>query len=88
MERIPKMSPAGISTIGHCFGGSGCDTFDKLGVLAKWDKDGKAPERIRVSKVKEGKTVQMRSICAYPKVHKDAGPGDANDPAGFTCSPK
>jgi feruloyl esterase len=77
-----------IPDMGHCFGGAGCDTFDKLGVLAQWDKDGKAPERILVSKVKDGQAVQTRPICAYPKLPKYIAPGEANDPASATCTSK
>jgi hypothetical protein len=37
--------------MGHCYGGAGCDVFDKLAEIDQWVETGKAPERIIASKV-------------------------------------
>ena len=75
-----------IPGMGHCAGGTGCDTFNKLGVIDAWVDQGKAPERIVASKVTDGEIVRTRPLCAYPKVAKYQGSGDTNDAANFTCS--
>jgi feruloyl esterase len=74
--------------MGHCFGGAGCDTFDKLAVLDQWVESGKAPERIVASKLLEGKVIRTHPLCAYPEVARYKGSGDLNDAASFTCAMK
>ena len=40
-----------VPGMGHCFGGAGCDAFDKLTELDRLVESGKAPDRIIASKV-------------------------------------
>jgi feruloyl esterase len=72
--------------MGHCMGGAGCDTFDKLGELDKWVETGRAPERIVASKVDGGKVVRTHPLCAYPAVARYKGTGSTDDAANFVCS--
>jgi feruloyl esterase len=72
--------------VGHCFGGAGCDTFDKLGAIDDWVSSHKPPLRLITSKVVNGKIVRTRPICAYPAVAKYQGNGDINDASSFTCT--
>lgn len=74
-----------IPGMGHCAGGNGCDTFNKIGEIDAWVDQGKSPERIVTSRVEAGKVVRTRPICAYPKVAKYRGNGDINDAASFNC---
>jgi len=75
-----------IPGMGHCSGGAGCDTFDKLGVLNAWVDQGRKPERIVASKVENGKVVRTRPLCAWPQVTKYNGSGDTNQATNFICS--
>ena len=75
-----------IPGMDHCFGGAGCDTFNKLGTIDKWVETGKAPEQLVAKKVTDGKTVRTSTLCAYPKVAKYNGSGDMEDAASFTCA--
>jgi feruloyl esterase len=75
-----------IPGMDHCGGGKGCDTFEKLGPMEKWVEDGKAPEQILGSKVKDGQTIRTRPLCAYPKVAKYLGTGDIAGANSFACA--
>ena len=72
--------------MGHCMGGTGCDTFDKLAVLDHWVQSGRAPERIIASKVSDGRVVRTHPVCAFPAVAKYKGTGDVNEADNFVCS--
>jgi len=69
----------------HCGGGSGCDTFEKLGTMDQWLASGKAPEVILSSKVQAGKTIRTRPLCAYPAIAKYKGTGSMDEAASFDC---
>jgi feruloyl esterase len=71
--------------MGHCMGGTGCDTFDKLAELDHWIESGQAPERIIASKLQSGKVIRTHPLCAYPEVARYKGTGDLNDAANFDC---
>jgi feruloyl esterase len=70
---------------GHCGGGAGCDTYDKVGTIDQWVESGKAPDQILSSKVTGGKTIRTRPLCAYPTVARYKGTGDEDDAASFVC---
>lgn len=74
-----------IPGMGHCFGGAGCDTFDKLGAIDDWVGKGQAPARLITTKVSDGKVVRTRPICAYPQTASYRGSGNINDAASFVC---
>jgi feruloyl esterase len=74
--------------MGHCFGGSGCDVFDKLAEIDKWVETGAAPESIIASRIQDGKVIRTHPLCAYPKFARYEGTGDLNDAANFTCVDK
>ena len=46
---------------------------------------GVAPERITASLVKDGRTVETRPLCTYPKVARWTGTGSTNEEANFVC---
>lgn len=72
--------------MGHCSGGPGCDTFNKLSVIDAWVSNGRAPDQIVASKVESGKVVRTRPLCAWPQVSKYQGSGDTNEAANFSCT--
>ncbi len=74
-----------VPGMGHCFGGPGCDTFDKLGIMDTWVDQGIVPERVIASKVSEGRVVRTRSLCAVPHVARYDGSGDMDDANSFAC---
>lgn len=72
-----------IPGMGHCGGGTGPNTFDKVGVLEQWVEHGTAPEQIIASHGAHGMT---RPICPYPKVARWKGSGSTMDAANFVCA--
>jgi feruloyl esterase len=71
--------------VGHCAGGPGPDTWDKVAVLDAWRAAGKAPTQVVASHLTDGKVDRTRPLCAYPKVAAYKGSGDTNDAANFVC---
>jgi feruloyl esterase len=74
-----------IPGMDHCYGGAGCDTFEKLGTIDRWVETGKAPETIPPSKVKDGVTVRTSLLCAYPTLAKYKGAGNMDEAENFSC---
>jgi feruloyl esterase len=74
--------------MGHCSGGEGPDTFDKISTLEDWVEHGKAPERIVAAHHSGGKVDRTRPLCAYPQVAKYKGSGSVDDAGSFVCATK
>lgn len=74
-----------IPGMGHCFGGEGCDTFDKLGTLDNWVSNGEAPQRIVASRVSDDQVQRTRPLCAYPLVARYDGEGAMDKAESFAC---
>jgi feruloyl esterase len=77
-----------IPGMGHCYGGSGCDVFDKLSEIDRWIQSGTAPDKIVASKVQDGRVVRTHPLCAYPAVAKYKRTGDLNEAGSFECVKK
>ena len=71
--------------MGHCYGGAGCDTFDKLAIIDNWVEHGVVPQRIVASKIEDGKVVRTRPLCAWPQVARYAGKGDIDNADSYAC---
>jgi len=71
--------------MGHCEGGEGPDTFDKMAVIENWYEQGKAPERIVASHLTNGVVDRTRPLCPYPQLASYKGNGSINDAANFVC---
>ena len=71
--------------MGHCSGGDGPNTFDKIGVLDRWVEQGQAPESIVASHSTDGKVDRTRPLCPYPQVAEYKGSGSIDDAANFIC---
>ena len=71
--------------MGHCAGGPGPDRFDALTALEQWVEEGRAPERIVASRVRDGEVDRTRPLCPYPEVARWTGGGSTDDAANFEC---
>lgn len=72
--------------MGHCRGGNGPDTWDKLAPLVDWVENGVAPQRITATHSSNGQIDNERPLCPYPTQARYAGPaGGADDPANWTA---
>jgi hypothetical protein len=70
--------------VGHCRGGPGPDTWDRLGPIVDWVENGRPPDHIVASRVVNEKAVNQRKVCAYPQRAVYTGPaGGQNDPANW-----
>ena len=80
-----------VPGMGHCRGGPGPNTWDKLAPLVDWVENGHAPDFIVATHSTDGVVDNERRICAYPELAVYTGPaGGENDPANwvesnFTC---
>ncbi len=78
--------------MGHCDGGPGPHTWDRLQPLVDWVEQGRAPEFIVASHLRDdGAMDNERKICPEPQRDIYTGPeGGQNDPvnwvsANFSC---
>jgi feruloyl esterase len=81
---VPGMDHCGIGTEGPGISDTG---IDPLTALEQWVEEGKAPDELVATKTAAsgGQTLWKRPVCAYPKVARYKGSGDASDAASFTC---
>jgi feruloyl esterase len=75
-----------VPGMGHCFGGDGCGTFDKIAAMDKWIESGKAPDQMLSTKVQAGNVLMSRPLCAYPEVAEYKGSGDITQADNFVCA--
>lgn len=80
-----------VPGMGHCRGGPGPNSWDKLAPLVEWVENGNAPAFVVATHSSGGIVDNERPICAYPQQAIYTGPGGGeNDPANwvaanFTC---
>jgi feruloyl esterase len=74
-----------VPGMGHCGGGDGTSTFDMLSALDQWVEQGKAPERIPASRLKDGVVDRTRPLCPYPQRATYTGRGSTDEAANFVC---
>jgi len=71
--------------VGHCQGGPGADSFDKISAIEDWTEHGIAPDSlVAVHREKNGVTLS-RPLCNYPKTAHWKGNSDASSAGNFTC---
>jgi feruloyl esterase len=75
-----------VPGMGHCSGGEGPDSFDKIGVMEQWVEKGKVPTQIMASHHMAGKVDRTRPLCPYPQMAHYNGTGSIDDAASFSCS--
>ena len=67
--------------MGHCRGGPGPDSWDKLAPMVNWVENGIAPDFVTAEHRTNGQVDNQRLVCAYPQQAQYVGPfGGANDP--------
>jgi len=54
-----------VSGMGHCGGGLGTDTFDKMAAIEEWEAKGTAPEQIPAAHLTGGKVDRTGVLCPY-----------------------
>jgi feruloyl esterase len=74
-----------VPGMGHCGGGEGPDTFDKLGVIEKWVEQGQAPSQIVAAHSTAGKVDRTRPLCPYPQIATYKGNGSIDEASNFVC---
>lgn len=67
----------------HCGGGTGPDNIDWVNLIRQWTENGKAPDRIVLSKMEKGERVMTRPVFPYPKVAVYNGKDDPNLESSF-----
>ena len=72
--------------MGHCRGGEGPNTFDKIGALERWVEQGIAPDLLPASHSTNGTVDRTRPLCPYPQAAKYAGTGSIDAAANFACA--
>ncbi|MDH3207205.1 MAG: tannase/feruloyl esterase family alpha/beta hydrolase, partial [Gemmatimonadota bacterium] len=75
-----------IPGMGHCRGGPGPDTWDRLAPLVEWVERGNAPDALIATHSTGGVVDNERPIFPYPDQAVYAGPaGGQNDPANWVA---
>jgi len=62
-----------VPGMAHCGGGDATANFDMLSALEQWVEQGKAPDRIEASRVRNGQTDRTRSEASAANVALDIG---------------
>jgi feruloyl esterase len=74
-----------VPGMGHCTGGEGPDTFDKISLLERWVEKGEAPTRVIAAHSTAGKVDRTRPLCPYPQIARYNGAGSIDEASNFTC---
>jgi feruloyl esterase len=76
-----------VPGMGHCGGGDGPNTFDKMAAITQWVEEGKAPDRVVAAHSNgQGQVDRTRPLCPYPQVAKYRGSGSIDDADSFSCA--
>jgi feruloyl esterase len=74
-----------VPGMGHCMGGEGPDTFDKISLIERWVEKGEVPARVVAAHSSAGTVDRTRPLCPYPQVARYDGTGSIDEAANFTC---
>jgi feruloyl esterase len=74
-----------VPGMGHCQGGAGTDTFDKVAAIEQWVGSGRAPLQIVATHQTAGKVDRARPLCQYPQVVRYKGTGNPDEATSFAC---
>jgi feruloyl esterase len=84
------------ATSGHC-GGQDAPSWqnpgqpgyspegDFLPLIIRWVEEGKAPDKVMASQVRDGKVVRTRPLCPYPAYPRYKGTGSIDEAENFDC---
>jgi feruloyl esterase len=70
----------------HCGGGTGPDNADWVALIRDWVEHDKAPDRIVLSKMQDGKVTMTRPVFPYPASAVYTGKGDTNLEQNFKAT--
>ena len=74
-----------VPGMGHCRGGAGPDTWDRLAPLVEWVERARAPDVLIATHQSDGVVDNERPICAFPERAVYTGLiGGADDPSNWT----
>lgn len=76
-----------VPGMGHCEGGAGTDTFDRVAALDEWVSAGVAPEMMPATRRVGGVVTKSRPLCAWGSVASWDGRGHTDRAESFTCRP-
>lgn len=65
--------------MGHCGGGPGPNSWDKLAPLVDWVENGVAPETLTATRSESGTVVDERPLCTFPRQARYTGPAGGED---------
>lgn len=66
--------------MGHCGGGNGPNSWDKLADLVRWVEQGDAPDSIVAQRISRGEVENERLLCPFPQqAHYIGAAAGAND---------
>jgi feruloyl esterase len=74
-----------VPGMGHCQGGDGTSTFNMMDAISKWVEQGKTPDRVEASRVRNGAADRTRPLCPYPQVAVYSGSGSTDESTNFSC---
>ncbi|MDE3195109.1 MAG: tannase/feruloyl esterase family alpha/beta hydrolase, partial [Acidobacteriota bacterium] len=74
-----------VPGMGHCAGGEGPNTFDKVAAVDAWVTSGKAPDAIVATHSANGVVDRSRPLCPYPLIAKYKGSGSIDKAENFSC---
>ena len=74
-----------VPGMGHCQGGAGTDSFDKIATIDKWVESGTKPLSIPAEHRTAGAVDRTRPLCAYPATAHYTGNGSTDDARNFRC---
>ena len=73
-----------VPGMGHCRGGAGPDTWDRLRPLADWVERGTVPDALLARHYSDGQVDNERPVCAVPQRAVYVGPaGGADEPVNW-----
>jgi feruloyl esterase len=74
-----------VPGMGHCSGGEGPDSFEKINVLEQWVEHGQDPTQIIAAHHTASKIDRTRPLCPYPQVARYRGSGSIDEASNFSC---
>lgn len=74
-----------VPGMGHCQGGPGTGSFDKIAVIDQWVESGIKPQSITAEHRTAGVVDRTRPLCAYPATARYVGSGSTDDARNFRC---
>jgi feruloyl esterase len=58
---------------------------DFLPLIIRWVEEGKAPDKVLASQVRDGKVARTRPLCPYPAYPRYKGKGSIDEVESFEC---